>query len=269
MSVEILTNAIAEMRTYGEGFVIADQSPKVMDETVIRNTGTKVIFRLPQEEDRRCVGRAMALREEQILEIARLKTGIAVIHQGHWESAVLCRTDYFDPSVYRPFIWQRKTKEELEEMRTLRGSLFALVLSGRMGIPIQTDAEEWKRIMKRARALLGQNTEDRELLKAGEAYETADVLDCWDNFGELGRIIGESFPAGAFYPEDMPSVWDERNRRKLAGRAQLTEDMKDQLLGIILIRQAAKNPGAHRNFFRWYAWNRNRRKKENREEVKA
>ena len=103
------------MRTYGEGFVIADQSPKAMDETVIRNTGTKVIFRLPQEEDRRCVGRAMALREEQILEIARLKTGIAVIHQGHWESAVLCRTDYFDPSVYRPFIWQRKTKEELEE----------------------------------------------------------------------------------------------------------------------------------------------------------
>lgn len=269
MSVEILTNAIAEMRTYGEGFVIADQSPKVMDETVIRNTGTKVIFRLPQEEDRRCVGRAMALREEQILEIARLKTGIAVIHQGHWESAVLCRTDYFDPSVYRPFIWQRKTKEELEEMRTLRGSLFALVLSGRMGIPIQTDAEEWKRIMKRARALLGQNPEDRELLKAGEAYETADVLECWDNFGELGRIIGESFPAGAFYPEDMPSVWDERNRRKLAGRAQLSEDMKDQLLGIILIRQAAKNPGAHRNFFRWYAWNRNRRKKENREEVKA
>ena len=123
--------------------MIADQSPKAMDETVIRNTGTKVIFRLPQEEDRRCVGRAMALREEQILEIARLKTGIAVIHQGHWESAVLCRTDYFDPSVYRPFITGSGRRKKSWRKEDTQGSLFALVLSGRMGIPIQTDAEEW------------------------------------------------------------------------------------------------------------------------------
>src|SRR5699024_4245078 len=47
MSVEILTNAIAEMRTYGEGFIIADQTPSIMSEAVISNTGSKVIFRLP------------------------------------------------------------------------------------------------------------------------------------------------------------------------------------------------------------------------------
>ena len=35
-SVEMLTDAIAEMRTYGEGFVIADQSPGLLDPAVIR-----------------------------------------------------------------------------------------------------------------------------------------------------------------------------------------------------------------------------------------
>ena len=34
-SVEMLTNAIAEMRTYGEGFIIADQAPGLLDMAVI------------------------------------------------------------------------------------------------------------------------------------------------------------------------------------------------------------------------------------------
>ena len=50
-SVEMLANAIAEMRTYGEGFIIADQAPGLLDMSVIRNTNTKIILRLPDEED--------------------------------------------------------------------------------------------------------------------------------------------------------------------------------------------------------------------------
>ena len=46
-SVEMLSNAIAEMRTYGEGFIIADQSPSAVDMSAIRNTNTKIIMRLP------------------------------------------------------------------------------------------------------------------------------------------------------------------------------------------------------------------------------
>jgi len=35
-SVEMLANSIAEMRTYGEGFIIADQAPGLMDMSAIR-----------------------------------------------------------------------------------------------------------------------------------------------------------------------------------------------------------------------------------------
>lgn len=52
-SVEMISNAIAEMRTYGEGFVIVDQSPSAVDISAIRNTNTKIIMRLPDETDRR------------------------------------------------------------------------------------------------------------------------------------------------------------------------------------------------------------------------
>ena len=60
-SVEMLGNAIAEMRTYGEGFIIADQAPGLMDMAAIRNTNTKIIMRLPDQGDRELVGKAAGL----------------------------------------------------------------------------------------------------------------------------------------------------------------------------------------------------------------
>ena len=108
MSVEILTNAIAEMRTYGESFIIADQSPTIMDQSVVRNTSTKVIFRLPEENDRQIVGKAISLHQDQIDEIARLDTGVAVICQSSWTNPVLCKIDYFDPANYRPMIYESR-----------------------------------------------------------------------------------------------------------------------------------------------------------------
>ena len=95
-SVEMLANAIAEMRTYGEGFIIADQSPGLLDMSVIRNTNTKIIVRLPDYSDRELVGRAAGLNEEQIVELGRLERGVAAITQSNWLEPVLCKIDLFD-----------------------------------------------------------------------------------------------------------------------------------------------------------------------------
>jgi hypothetical protein len=94
-SVEMLTNAIAEMRTYGEGFIIADQAPGLLDPSVIRNTNTKIVFRLPDYDDRQLVGKSQHLSEEQITELSRLRTGCAAIYQNNWQEAVLCQFDIF------------------------------------------------------------------------------------------------------------------------------------------------------------------------------
>lgn len=94
-SVEMLTNAIAEMRTYGEGFIIADQSPGLLDVAVIRNTNTKLILRLPDENDRILVGKAAGLNDDQIVELSRLDTGVAAVYQNHWLEPVLCKISEF------------------------------------------------------------------------------------------------------------------------------------------------------------------------------
>ena len=94
-SVEMLANAIAEMRTYGEGFIIADQAPGLLDMAVIRNTNTKIIMRLPDESDRELVGRSAGLNDGQIIELAKLDQGVAAVFQNHWLEPVLCKVDKF------------------------------------------------------------------------------------------------------------------------------------------------------------------------------
>ena len=94
-SVEMLTNAIAEMRTYGEGFIIADQAPGLLDMAVIRNTNTKIIMRLPDLGDRQLVGKAANLNDNQIDELAKLPTGVAAVYQNNWVQPVLCKVDHY------------------------------------------------------------------------------------------------------------------------------------------------------------------------------
>lgn len=90
-SVEMISNAIAEMRTYGEGFIIADQAPGLLDMAAIRNTNTKIIHRLPDLSDRELAGRAANLNDQQIVELARLPKGVAAIYQNNWVEPVLCK----------------------------------------------------------------------------------------------------------------------------------------------------------------------------------
>lgn len=92
-SVEMLTNTIAEIRTYGEGFVIVDQSPSSVDISAIKNTNTKIILRTPEANDREAVGRSMGLTEEQVNEIAKLPSGVAVVYQNDWVKPVLTMID--------------------------------------------------------------------------------------------------------------------------------------------------------------------------------
>ena len=95
-AVEMISNAIAEMRTYGQGFILADQAPGLLDPSAIRNTNTKICLRLPSEEDRELVGKSMNLTDEQIDELAKLRTGVAAVYQNNWEESYLCKFNRFE-----------------------------------------------------------------------------------------------------------------------------------------------------------------------------
>lgn len=129
-SVEMLANAIAEMRTFGESFFIVDQSPHAVDIAAIRNTNTKIIMRLPEETDRRLIGKSVALRDEQLDEIARLPRGVAIVYQNDWLEPVLCQVRKFS-GAERPYVCPPQSQAHAER-RMVNRHILQLLLAGRV-----------------------------------------------------------------------------------------------------------------------------------------
>lgn len=88
-SVAMLCDCIAEMRSLGEGFMIVDQSPSAVDETAIKNTAIKIVMRLPFKADFDTMGDALALNENQRLELSKLGRGIAAVFHDGWTDTML------------------------------------------------------------------------------------------------------------------------------------------------------------------------------------
>ncbi len=138
-SVEMLTNAIAEMRTYGEGFVIVDQSPTSVAPAAIKNTSTKIIMRLPDCEDRIISGKSACLNNEQIDEIAKLPTGVAVVYQNDWVEPVLCKIDMYNGE--RVALAPLNGFREFNNSREFFSEVVKMLLKGRTDSVVELDTE--------------------------------------------------------------------------------------------------------------------------------
>jgi len=98
--------------------------------SVIRNTNTKVVFKLPENSDRRAVGNAMSLNEEQINEIARLERGVAVVYQSNWDDAILAKINYFDTDNFKPYV--HKETIEITDDRDIISQCVAVLIKNRL-----------------------------------------------------------------------------------------------------------------------------------------
>ncbi len=90
-AVETFANLLSEIRKYGEGLIIADQIPNKLVSDVIKNTHVKIIHRLYAEDDRRTVGEAMMLSDEQRAFLPNLLAGEAIVYRGGWHGAARVR----------------------------------------------------------------------------------------------------------------------------------------------------------------------------------
>lgn len=132
LAVEAFANALAEMRAYGQGFVIADQSASVLDDSVLRNTSIKIVMRAPFAQDREVLGGALSLDEEQTRQLARLENHTAVVHQSNWLEPVLCHIDPLEMPAAQQLL---TSVEGSHEQRQARGLLLLKLLGDRRQTP--------------------------------------------------------------------------------------------------------------------------------------
>ncbi len=75
----LVKRMLAEIRSYGVGIVIADQSPRKVSTDVVALTDMKMVFRLVESADKQIIGDSTNMTETQIQRMSKLKPGEAFL----------------------------------------------------------------------------------------------------------------------------------------------------------------------------------------------
>ena len=73
----LLKRMLAEIRSYGVGLVVADQSPRKVSTDVVAMTDIKLAFRLVEAEDKQIIADSTNMTEQQMQRLSKLKPGEA------------------------------------------------------------------------------------------------------------------------------------------------------------------------------------------------
>lgn len=75
----LVKRMLAEIRSYGVGLIISDQSPRKVSTDVVALTDMKMIFRLVESVDKQIIGDSTNMTDVQVQRMAKLKPGEAFL----------------------------------------------------------------------------------------------------------------------------------------------------------------------------------------------
>lgn len=223
-SVEMLSNAIAEIRTYGEGFIIVDQAPNMLDTAAIRNTNTKIVLRLPENQDREITGKSIALKENQFDELSKLQTGVAAVYQNDWQEAVLCKLPKFE-SFDLGFMLKKGQKQEtsLRKIKTYNDELLHCLIKDKIedqNIECVKQRIMYSNVSAQIRKNLIMNLEYKNITYEWAVadfikknYDLSEIFrgtqkENWDSLEQLSEILIENIQGefSGFSSEEMKVI---------------------------------------------------------------
>jgi len=258
LSTVLLTNAIAEMRTYGEGFLIADQTPSCMEEAVISNTSAKVVFRLPNVIDRMPVGNAMGLNEEQMRELSLLDTGIAVVHQGSWSEPVLCKIDFYSPDRYQPYIHDQKNNTDQSELRAARSLALSIFLANRT----KRRYENHKLMKTSLETLsLGRRASDRILYSCLDEYVKRGTIPEWKMLSTQCGCADAILDGFILFEEMDISLkeWNQRAEKHISRSFDLDSEDMAAAISLLIMGRSSGSESMTLFYTQWFMYSKKQR----------
>lgn len=256
-SVEMISNAIAEMRTYGEGFIIADQSPDMLDSSVIKNTNTKIILKLPDESDRELVGKAANLNDDQVTEISKLKTGVAAIYQNNWLQPILCNID--EHKRKRALNYESDLQEKFDNDKSYRGKLMKLLLQDNEGENLDLDKIDIEGLKEWVMGLDLKPVIKNKIINNLNQLQLEGKMDLWeqDRFEKLSEVTAEVIDSDKLvkFAADSNDLkeWNQRFKVGLRNYVDLKNknELETKLVKCLLQNKAQQDESLENFYFNW------------------
>ena len=127
-AVEHFTNMIAEMRSYGQGVIIAEQIPSKLAPEVIKNTSNKIIQRVVSSDDQKLIANTVGIKEEDALHLGILRTGMGLCHKEGMNLPVYVKVDPINDNYISDDMLLLKRQSQVFEdvnMNVIKSELFA------------------------------------------------------------------------------------------------------------------------------------------------
>ena len=93
MTIKSLQDMIAEIRSYGTGIIIADQSPTKVSREVVANTDIKIAFRLVQSAEKELIADSTNMDKSASQQLSKLAPGEAYVYFSRLENPQLVLTE--------------------------------------------------------------------------------------------------------------------------------------------------------------------------------
>lgn len=94
-AVEAFAGMLAEVRAYGEGILISDQSPDKLSPDAVRNTNLQIAHQLRHKVDREAIAAAMIMTEAQQEFLGKLAVGQAAVFMTGYDRATFMQAPNF------------------------------------------------------------------------------------------------------------------------------------------------------------------------------
>lgn len=92
-AVELFSNMLAEIRSFGAGLIIAEQMPSKLIEDAIKNTNLKIVHRMTPIDERTVLGNTMNAQEDQVQFITNLQQGEVVVFMEGLQEPLLVKPE--------------------------------------------------------------------------------------------------------------------------------------------------------------------------------
>lgn len=92
-AVEHFTNMLAEMRSYGQGVIVAEQIPSKLSPDVIKNSSNKIIHRIIAKDDQEIIANTVGIYPEDSIFLGNSKVGYALCHKEGMVQPVVVKVD--------------------------------------------------------------------------------------------------------------------------------------------------------------------------------
>lgn len=125
-AVEHFTNMLAEMRSYGQGVIVAEQIPNKISPDVIKNSSNKIIHRIVSKDDQEIVANTVGLSSGDAIYLGNNRTGYAICHKEGMVQPVIVKVDEVSSkTVSDKELYESKAEDRMLEINVsvLRGMM--------------------------------------------------------------------------------------------------------------------------------------------------